>query len=247
LIVHEDAVWLAYCSWMYLDRASAGCPIDNPYLLDDYPVSKVRVSLERKDAVPRVVSKIQIVSPDYYYEPGTQPPLKRPLPSPYEHGYRISDFSVLAYTNVNGLEVPSEFVVQKYSQKREAAASADDLVLRLRLRCVVTNVTSSVHPDQLVPTLTHPIPAWDFRFHDSVREVFDYPVKNSLLLSKSDPVVLDGLNRKIQEIQRRKGAGDRMLPAKKGWILVLFVAACAFPALLIWRGKLKIGNEHTNP
>jgi len=194
-----------------MDRNPKANPLRGvPYLLEDCRPSQVRFVLLRFKESPGLPSWLEMYSPKFYLksESGRGSSKRLPLPHPYEPGYRLCTFEVAAHTNIDGLQIPVDFFFKAYIRKASGATNADDLILKAHLRCVATNVSAAIESGGLIPTLAHPYLAWDGRFYESLRDSFSYTVTNSVLLSKTDPVVVQALRRKIAELEAR----DRTKP-----------------------------------
>jgi len=234
----EALIWLAYCSYWYLDHISdQRLPQVWPY---EHPLQSetnniVKALVVRENIQPRLPRHIAFINEGTDYDPSSMILITRRLQPPFDLGYTNAIFTTSTFTNRNGLAFPGHFSLIVYSPKAEAK-NATDLRKSFSYEGVTTVVRDSCssktfRPDLLVSTIIQ-----DNRFKDQS----DSPI---VYLSKAGPWMLTTNKTSLKEYEKQILSKLIVSKKRKRHLLEVILIITAVPGFLLvhqlWKKRVE--------
>lgn len=159
-------VWLAYCSRSYLNENRTG-KLPQVWRYDVYNQSGITnilpAILTRSVGFPYLPQQVVYANDGAEYELTNGVSLiRRRLLPPFENGYTNALYQVITFTNINGITLPTEFIIDSF-RRRPGARKSSDLWINTRQQGKLSLVIFPCGRTNFLPVSPVPTLVDDFR------------------------------------------------------------------------------------
>lgn len=222
-------IWLAYASGAVLKQKPTSLPAIWPTGLPDEPMrtQMLRVDYTVIDSSWCFLSELRFYSEGAFWMRIRGKEQRMSFPSPFHKGFLNARFSVLQFTDVDGVSVPGDFKFVKFSF-RKGATSTNDVYISSEWLGTAAEIERAVPPTSFTPVLAGNAAVFDYR--EDELKANAYLITNHTWIPKNSREYSRVLNhaKEIERAARRTASNETRNKAIFTAALVLAFIAGVF-------------------